>query len=276
MCPPRTYSKQHIGLIHYQESSSIQLHSLCDVIKPGYNPPGRREAMGQTDKLVLGLLLAGCARDAPAETGPADQGRVPPLVGEPCALSSRPVASPTPPRIFVELATLEGDIAVIEQPNAAVEEGAAAPRTFSQVFADPRWKAISVRHVIASDGVRQTFPWDFGPPRASTECPANEPWELSMTPYVTGHSPVMVRVDVQLLPAPRPGAATKTSQVPPGCTARTSLVVRDQQVIVLSGFPPSAGARAGLVTTVTSYVVWEDADLQRLVECQSKRARTKR
>lgn len=226
--------------------------------------------------LILGLLLAGCARDAPAEMPPTDQGRVAPLVGEPCALSSAPRAPSTPPYIFVELATLEGDVTSIQQPNAAAGKSAAAPRTFSQMLADPRWKAISVRHVIANDGIRQTFPWEFEPPRASAECRASERWgwELSMTPHVTGYSPVMVRVDLQILPAAPPGAPRDTSHVPPDCGVRTTLVVRDQQVVVLSGFPASAGATVGLVTTVTPYTVWEDADLRRLIECKGKNAQT--
>jgi hypothetical protein len=195
------------------------------------------------------------------------------MVGEPCALSSAQPASTTPPRIFVELATLEGDPAAIQQPLATVGK-VAAPRTFSQMLADPRWKAISVRHVIASDGVRQTFPWEFPPPSASTGCPASERWDLSMTPHVTGHSPVTVRLDLQILPAPPSGAASDTPRVPPGCGARTTVVVHDQQVIVLSGFPaPTGAANIGLTTTVTPYVIWEDADLQRLLECKRKRSR---
>jgi hypothetical protein len=223
--------------------------------------------------LVLGLLLAGCARDAPTDTPPTVQGRVAPMVGEPCALSSAPRTPSTPPRIFVELATLEGDVASIQQPNAAAGQGAAAPRTFSQMLADPRWKALSVRHVVANDGIRETFPWEFEPPRASAECPASERWELSMTPHVTGHSPAMVRMDIQILPARLAGAIPDTSQVPPDCGARTTLVVRDQQVVVLSGFAAAAGARADLMTTVTPYVVWEEADLRRLVECKGKNTR---
>lgn len=224
--------------------------------------------------LVLGLLLAGCARDAPSGMPPTDEGRVAPVVGEPCALSSAPRVPSTPPRIFVELATLEGDVASIQQPNTTAGQGAAAPRTFSQMLAGPRWKAISVRHVIANDGIRQTFPWEFEPPRASTECPASERWELSLTPHVAGYSPVMVRVDLQILPTPPPGATPNTSHVPPACGARTTLVVRDQQLTVLSVFPASAGGRVGLITTVTPYIVWEDADLRRLVECKGKNAQT--
>src|SRR5688572_14951763 len=150
----------------------------------------RRELSGASEPaLVLGLLLAGCARDAPFEIPPTDQERVTRMVGEPCALSSAPQASSTPPRIFVELATFEGDLASIQEANAPVAQGVAAPRTFSQMLADPRWRAITVRHMIASDGVRQTFPWESGRPRVSRKCPASERWDLSMTPHVAGHSP---------------------------------------------------------------------------------------
>jgi hypothetical protein len=205
---------------------------------------------------------------------PTDQGRETPIVGEPCVLSSAPQAPSTPPRIFVELATFEGDMASIQPPNAAAGQGTAAPRTFSEMLAESRWKTITVRHVIASDGVRQTFPWEFGPPRASTECPASERWELSLTPQVTGHSPVTVRMDVQIRPTPPPGAAPDTMPVPPGCGAQTTLVVRDQELIVLSGFPAPADAKVGLTTTVTPYVIWEDADLRRLLECKGKHTQT--
>ncbi|HET9957329.1 MAG TPA: hypothetical protein VFQ61_22680 [Polyangiaceae bacterium] len=222
--------------------------------------------------LVLGLFLVGCARDAPSETPPTQEKQVPLLVGEPCALSSAPQVSSKPPRIFVELATLEGDLTAIQQTNTAAMKSEAAPRTFSQMLADPRWKAISVRHVLASDGTRQTFPWEFGPPLASRECPASERWVLSLTPHVTGQSPVMVRVDIQIVPAPSPHDVPSASPVPPECGARTTLLVRDQQVVVLSGFPTSTPGRAGLMTTVTPYVIWEDADLRRLGECKAKRA----
>ena len=219
---------------------------------------------------VLGLVLAGCARDTPSKVPSTDQRPAAPLVGEPCALSSSRQASSTPPRIFVELTTLEGDLASIQRPSAAVKQGGAAPHTFSQMLADPRWKAISVRYVIASDGTRHTFPWEFGPPHVTRECPTSERWDLSITPHVTGRSPVAVRVDIEIFPTLPPGAAPDSSHVPPECGARTTLVVRDQQLVVLSGFPASAGV--GLVTAVTPYVVWEDADLARLVECKGKRA----
>jgi hypothetical protein len=78
----------------------------------------------------------------------------------------------------------------------------------------------------------------------------------------------MVHVEVQILPAPPPGVAPDQWQVPPDCGARTTLVARDQQLFVLSGFPQSE--RGELVTTLTPYVIWEDSDLQRLAECKRK------
>jgi len=222
--------------------------------------------------VVLGLLLAGCARDTPPEMAPTDPGRASPLVGEPCALSPAPRASSAPPRIVVELATLKGDLFAIQRPATAGAPGAVEPRTFSQMLADPRWIAVSGRPVIASDGIRQTFPWNFEPPRVSAECPASEHWNLSMTPHVIGHSPASVRIELQILPAPPPDAAPDAPDVPLACGVRTTVVVRDQQVIVLSGFPASAGTQTGFVTALTPYVIWEEADLQRLLECKSKRA----
>lgn len=144
------------------------------------------------------------------------------------------------------------------------------------MLADAQWKAITVRHMIAADGTRQTFPWEFDPPRASTGCPAADRWDLSIAPRVTGQSPVMVSIELRILPPPPPGMAPDAWHVPPTCGARTTLVLRDQQLIVLSGFPAFAGASAGVVTTVTPYVIWEDRDLERLLECKRKLAQPNR
>lgn len=223
-----------------------------------------------TSALIVGLFLAGCAREAPPEMAPPDPPRQAVTLGESCALSPAPQGSSPPRRIFVELATLEGDWAAIMGPNVGAAPSAAAPRTFSQALADPRWKAISVRHLMANDGVRQTLPWQAEPPRGSTGCPATERWELSIVPRVVGRSPVTVQAEVQILPAPPLGVAPDTWHVPPGCGARTTVVLHDQQVIVLSGFPASAEAKVGVTTTLTPYVIWEEADLQRLLACKRK------
>lgn len=228
--------------------------------------------IGRNSSLVVGLLLAACAREAPPQAAPADPAPPAPILGEPCALSSPPQTSSSPPRIYVEFATLQSDSAAIQAPNGA----AGPPRTFSRMLADQRWEAISVRHTIAGDGVRETFPWEFEPPPASAGCPAGQRWDISVTPHVSARSPVTVSVEVQLLPAPPPGIAASAWQVPPTCGARTTLVVRDQQLIVLQGFPVSASASADLMTTVTPYVIWEDADLERLLECKRKLAQTNR
>ena len=144
------------------------------------------------------------------------------------------------------------------------------------MVADPRWEAVSVRHLIAGDGVRKTFPWEVEPPSGSSGCPAAERWDVSVVPHVTGRSPVTVSMEVRILPAPPPGMTAGTWQVPPTCGTRTTLVVRDQELIVLSGFPASAGASARVMTTVTPYVIWEDADLERLLECKRKLAQPSR
>jgi len=229
------------------------------------------KGMRRMNGLLLGFLFAGCARNAPPETAATDPSRASPLVGEPCALSAAPAASSAPLRVYVELATLEGDLATIQSSNPAGVQGASEPRTFSQMLADPRWKTVSARQVIGSDGVRQTFPWDLEPPRVAAECPASERWNISMTPHVTGHSPAMVRVEVEILPA-LPEAAPRAPRVHSECGAHTTVVVRDQQALILSGFPAPAAGKLGLVTALTPYVIREDADLQRLLECKSKRA----
>lgn len=228
--------------------------------------------MGHKRGWVVGLLLVGCAREAAPEKPLTEPERDGPVLGQSCALSSPPRASASPPRIFVELASLEGDWAAIQATDPATGQNAGAPRSFPQVLTDPRWNAISVRHVIANDGARQTFPWEFEPPPASADCPPSERWEISLAPHVTGRSPVTVRLELQILPAPPPGTAPDTFQVPASCGARTTLVLRDQQLIALSGFPTSANANAnlGLMTTVTPYVIWEDADLERLIECKRR------
>lgn len=220
--------------------------------------------VGRRNTLIVGVLLVGCARAMPSEE-PSTEG---PLLGEPCALSSTPQGSSPPPRVFVELATLQGDLPLVQEGTAPAGEGPVKHRTFSQMLAQHPWRAVSVRNVIAPDGVGQTFPWDFDPPDGSTGCPASEGWELHMTPHVAGRSPLMVHLEVQILPAPPPGVTPDAWHVPPSCGARTTLVARDQQLVVLSGFPQPE--RGEPVTTVTPYVIWEDTDLQRLAECKRK------
>lgn len=229
--------------------------------------------IGRTRGLVAGLWLAGCAHEAPLETAPKNASATGPMLGERCALSTPPQTSSSPPRIFVELATLEGDVAAIQQPTPTAGRTATPPRTFSQMLADPRWKAITVRHLIAADGVPETFPGEFEPPIASSECPAGQRWNIIVTPHVTERSPVTVSVELRMQPA---GAIPDAVHVPPACGAQTTLVVRDQQVVVLPGVPPSGGANTGVMTTLTPYVIWEDADVERLLECKHKLAQPNR
>jgi hypothetical protein len=214
--------------------------------------------------LFVGLLLVGCAREVPSER-PATE---PPLFGHSCALSTAPQVPESPPRVFVELATLQGDIATVQPANVAAGAGPARPQTFSQLLAEHPWEAVSVRNVIARDGVRQTFPWDSSPKGASTGCPAGDGWELHMTPRVKVGSPppLMVHVEVQILPGPPPGVTPNEWAVPAECGARTTVVVSNQQLVVLTGFPQPE--RGELLTTLTPYVIWRDSDLQRLAECK--------
>lgn len=230
--------------------------------------------MDQRNALVVGLLLAGCARDVESEVSSADSARVAPMLGEPCVLSSASQVLSRSPRVFVELATLEGDLALIQTSNAKASTSSTAPRTFSQLLTDPRWTAISVHHAIAENGVRQTFPWDFESPRGSTGCPSGEGWEISVTPHVTVQSSVMVRIEVQILPTRAPSTPPESWHVPTSCGARTTLVLRDQQLAVISGFPESGRDDAGMITTLTPYVIGNDSDLERLAECKRNRSDT--
>jgi len=85
------------------------------------------------NNLLIGVLLLSCAREVPSEM-PSAEG---PLLGEPCALSSAPQVSSQPRRIFVELATLQGDLASVQETSVPSEAEPLKPRTFSQMLAEP-------------------------------------------------------------------------------------------------------------------------------------------
>lgn len=246
---------------------------LAECIGPYITVQEMQQVIGRRGGLVVGLWLAGCAHEAPLETAPTNPPPTAPMLGELCALSTPPQTSASPPRIFIELATLEGDVAAIQQPTPTAGQTATPPRTFSQMLADPRWEAITVRHLIAADGVRETFPEAFEPPTVSSECPTGQRWDIIVTSRVTERTPVMVSVELRIQPA---GATPDTVHVPPACGAQTTVVVRDQQIVVLSGFPPSGGANTSVMTSLTPYVIWEDADVERLLECKRKLAQPNR
>jgi hypothetical protein len=168
----------------------------------------------------------------------------------------------------MELACAQGDPAALLAPHPAVP-GSGQNTWLEGFLADPRLERISVLHVLAPNDASRTLQWDLERHDGSVE-----PWSVTLTPHVNGPSPAGVRVEVTLAPT-RAGQAKASEQGAAG-RANTTLVVRDQQSVVLAGFgaPTSAPTQAMLV--LTPYVLWDEADLASLLECKRQRAHAAR
>lgn len=201
-------------------------------------------------------LGAGCGgHTAPAASSPVAGTKTAPAAsapraGAPCDLSGGGGVTDATPRVFIELALAEGDLMVILRDHPAGASDISSTGAFDALVSDPRLKGIRVLHVITPNDVPQTVPWELEGSEG-----AKERLDITVTPHVNGPAPEGVRVEIDV-----------------GGHAHTTVVVRDQQTTVFGGFSAPPLAELHAVFTLTPYVLWNEADLGRLLECKRRGA----
>lgn len=107
--------------------------------------------------------------------------------------------------------------------------------------------------MLATDGERTAIPWAI----RRSEIDKVVAGELSVLPRLAGVAPGHVRLELALRDTRSPADAVQTS-----------LMLRDQQSVVVNTAANSVASSQALV--VTPYVVRDDEDLRRLLQCKEQ------
>jgi hypothetical protein len=226
---------------------------------------------------LTSAVLVGCGGASTAPKGsPAATARATdrPRIGVPCQLSSAassPAATAEPVRVFVEVATVRGDLNEVLRGAPPVPSSTAA--TFAELLRDPRLEMPRVGHFLVANDASQTIAWDSEKPSATGRCDEANRWDLTLTAHADGERPASVRLEVSLAPAPPLGTPPESWQIPEHRRIHTTVVVKDQQTVVLGGVAePGAPSSSRSILLMTPYVVREQSDLKRLFECKQRQA----
>ncbi len=199
-------------------------------------------------------------------------------IGEPCAFGRAQApagSSPEPPRVFVELALVEGDLGTTSrQAFSSGADGTTGPAyaSFAAFLNDPRFRIPTVANVLATNNVSYTIPWVPVRTDGKPGCPETDRWNLSLTPHMQPVQPNDLRLEVTLVPAPQRSTPKSSEQVPNHCRSHTTATVKDQQTIVLGGYAAHNSPTEQSMLVATPYIIWNDADLRTLLECKLRRA----
>jgi hypothetical protein len=229
-----------------------------------------RDKIGHFAAPALLALAAACARTSAPAAAPAPVANAPSpasstRAGAPCALSGGAGVANAAPRVFIELTAAQGDLMALLRNHPPGPTPMSPTAGLERFTDDPRLERLSVLHVIVPNDTPRIMPWEADMPDGS-----REQWAITVTPHVNGPAPAGVRVEVVLSAGtpPEAGAAAAAGAE----RARTTVVVHDQESIVLGGFTASATAGPRGTLVLTPYVLWEEADLWRLYECKRRRA----
>jgi hypothetical protein len=210
---------------------------------------------------VAGLLFAACHPQAEqARSGTPARASRPPIAQRCPELLVPRAASSAPPRVFLEVAQIIGDVA------APVTSSPAA--TPPSPFDDPRLEVPRVAHVIGTSDVASMLAWDTPGP---TPALGSEPqrWDLRLTPHLETTGSGSLRLELDLAPAPPLGTPPEAWSIPEHRRVHTAVVIGEQQPVVLA-LPRGAGARGPSWMVVTPYLIREEADLRRLFQCKMR------
>lgn len=165
---------------------------------------------------------------------------------------------------------MEGDLTAILHTRPATADGAAPNTGGAGIVLDAGLESIAVHHVLAKNDEVKTISWDTERPTSDgSKAPIH--WDMKLTPHVIASSPVGVSLEVDLV-----GAATNGA--PPAApsgdatVAHTTLVLRNQQTIIVGPTGNLNPTATRTVLAVTPYVLWDDADVGRLLECKREAA----
>jgi hypothetical protein len=212
----------------------------------------------------VAVLLAACGH-APAPSTPhaVPASSHASAVGALCSMPERPLAAGVPARVFVEIASVEGDLSTLTA-------SAAGAASFREVFADPSL-AVRVAHVMTTNEAQSVVAWDSPLAPGGTPCDDSQRWDLAITPHIQDQQGRVVRLDIAFVPAPPLGTPIESWSVPEHRQLKTTVVLENQQLVVLSS-PPMGNAKRPIVV-LTPYVLRDDTDLRRLFECKMQKAR---
>ena len=204
------------------------------------------------------VLLAACGQapaSSPSHSMPTKAH--PPAIGAPCWMPERPLAAGVPAKVLVEIASVEGDLSTLAA-------GAKSSGTFGEALADPR-NAVRLAHVMTTNDAQSVIPWDSPLKHTDTPCRDGQRWDLAITPHIQDQQGRSVRLDIAFTPAPPLGTPKESWSVPEHRQVKTTVVLGNQQLVVLGS--PLPGTAKPSVVVLTPYVVRDDADLRRLFEC---------
>ncbi len=194
-------------------------------------------------------------------------------IGTPCHFENagtRGSSSERPPRVFVEIAVVEGQI----RPGGLPAQNSAPRETtwIESLLGDPNVRLTSVTHLLAEDGRATTMNW-AQPWSNDPACRSDAAQSLTVVPKVVDDSTRAVSLDIDLGPS---SAIAEDSPAHPGCDLRTHLALADQQTVVLAaaGTPPDVARQHTML--LTPYIIDDDQDLKALLHCKAMRAERER
>lgn len=145
-------------------------------------------------------------------------------------------------------------------------------REFSEVINDPRLEMPSVASVMAVNDVPVTIPWDLEGPNAKSGCTETYRWDLTLTTHLDRSDPNKLQFEITLVPAPPLGTLPHAWFIPEHRRAHTTIVVANQQTVVLGGFGKRQFDTDQSILVLTPYVIRSDADMRQLFECKVRQA----
>jgi hypothetical protein len=208
------------------------------------------------------LLLVACSQ-APAPSSPhaSPVGRKPPPIGVACSMPERPLASGVPAKVLVEVASVEGDLSTLA---GGAKNAATFSEALNQALADLRF-GVRVAHVMTTNEAESVIAWDSPLTHANAPCNDSQRWDLAITPHIQDQQGRSVRLDIAFAPAPPLGTPKESWSVPEHRQVKTTVVLGNQQLVVLGS--PLPGSAKPSVVVLTPYVLRDDADMRRLFEC---------
>jgi hypothetical protein len=176
-------------------------------------------------------------------------------------MPERPLAAGVPAKVFVEIASIEGDLSTLA---AGAKNAASFGEALGQALTDPRL-AVRVTWVVATNDAESVIAWDSPLTHANAPCNDSQRWDLAITPHIQDQLGRSLRLDVAFAPAPPLGTPKESWSVPEHRQVKTTVVLGNQQLVVLGS--PLPGNPKPSVVVLTPYVIRDDADQRRLFEC---------
>ena len=123
-------------------------------------------------------------------------------------------------------------------------------------------EAWTSAHLLAKEGQLAAIPWQ----RDQRKLDEGALGELTVLPHLSDVAPGYVRLDLAIRNTP--GARHESEPQAQSAAVKTTLILKDQQTIVLKT-ETSAGTPSRTLL-VTPYIIRNDRDLKRLLQCKLK------